>query len=316
MKKYDFNLGKFLKNESYNPYFLSIRKDQKGKIIFFPYEIIDGKEKEVNLTLSFFRGKHKIEASGVSQILDLFSIKTDILKKAESYNKRIIGYSGKDNKRDKFWNVVCNICGRESNLRSRDFDKCKGCMIQNMIKTFLEFEEQSRSKHKNKYIYDPSSYTSALEKTKIFCTKCERYFYQIAKLHTSGCGCPFCRESKGEIRVSNYLKSKNISFIPQHTFHDCRHINLLEFDFYLDGRKMLIEYDGEGHYKAIFGSTPEKRQKNLEEQQIRDRIKDEWAKRNNIPLLRIPYWDFDRIPEIIDAFLASLAIQETKSIEM
>ena len=66
---------------------------------------------------------------------------------------------------------------------------------------------------------------------------------------------------------------------------------------------LLIEYDGEYHYKAIRGSTPEIKQKNLEIQQRRDKIKDEWAKANNIPLLRISYWDFDRIEELIEAFI-------------
>jgi hypothetical protein len=68
--------------------------------------------------------------------------------------------------------------------------------------------------------------------------------------------------------------------------------------------------------QPTFGSTPEERQKNFENQKIRDRIKDEWAKANNIPLLRIPYWDFDRIPEILDAFIASLSAEQKLLLEM
>jgi hypothetical protein len=77
----------------------------------------------------------------------------------------------------------------------------------------------------------------------------------------------------------------------------------LRFDFYLPNLNLLIEYDGEGHYKAIFGSTIEEKQKNLEDCKKRDKIKDDWAKANNIPLLRIPYWDFDKIEELIEAFI-------------
>ena len=65
----------------------------------------------------------------------------------------------------------------------------------------------------------------------------------------------------------------------------------------------MIEYDGIGHYKARFGTTSEEKQKNLEDIQRNDKIKDEWAKANNIPLLRIPYWDYDRIEELIEAFI-------------
>ena len=83
-------------------------------------------------------------------------------------------------------------------------------------------------------------------------------------------------------------------------------------DFYLEHFNLLIEYDGEFHYKALIGSTPEIKQKNLEIQQKRDKIKTEWAKANNIPLLRIPYWDFDRIEELIEAFI----LQHTKNKEV
>jgi hypothetical protein len=73
-----------------------------------------------------------------------------------------------------------------------------------------------------------------------------------------------------------------------------------------------VEYDGEGHYLPCFGSTPEIKQKNLEICQHRDKIKNEWAKANNIPLLRIPYWDFDRIEELTEAFI----LQHTKKKEI
>ena len=75
---------------------------------------------------------------------------------------------------------------------------------------------------------------------------------------------------------------------------------------------LLVEYDGEYHYKLVRGSTPELKQKRLELQQRRDKVKNEWAKANNIPLLRIPYWDFDRIEELIDAFI----LQHTRKKEV
>ena len=99
------------------------------------------------------------------------------------------------------------------------------------------------------------------------------------------------------------MKEKNIKFTPQKTFQTLRNIKLLKCDFYLEDFNLLIEYDGEYHYKPVRGSTPENKQKNLEAQQRRDKIKDEWARKNNIPLLRIPYWDYDRIEELIDAFI-------------
>jgi hypothetical protein len=118
-----------------------------------------------------------------------------------------------------------------------------------------------------------------------------------------GSGCPKCNESKGENKVAKYLSDNNISFIPQKIFKTLKDKRYLKPDFYLSELNLFIEYDGVGHYFPVFGSTPEEKQKNLEDCQRRDKIKNEWARKNNIPLLRIPYWDFDRIEELIEAFI-------------
>jgi len=56
---------------------------------------------------------------------------------------------------------------------------------------------------------------------------------------------------------------------------------------------MLIEYDGEFHFKKFYEDD------GFETLQIHDKMKDEYCKNNNIPLLRIPYWDYDKIEEIV-----------------
>lgn len=61
----------------------------------------------------------------------------------------------------------------------------------------------------------------------------------------------------------------------------------LPFDFYLPDYNILIEYDGEQHYKVSFGQNEEK----LLKQQEYDKIKTEWCKQNNIKLVRIPYFN-------------------------
>ena len=115
-----------------------------------------------------------------------------------------------------------------------------------------------------------------------------------------------------ETHITKFLTENNISFTPQKIFKTLKHKSYLKPDFYLSELKLLIEYDGEGHYIPCFGSTPEEKQKRFEDTQTRDKIKTEWAKANNIPLLRIPYWDFDRIEELIEAFI----IQHTKKKEI
>lgn len=71
----------------------------------------------------------------------------------------------------------------------------------------------------------------------------------------------------------------------------------MPFDFYLPDYNTCIEYDGELHYKAVdyFGGDDA-----LSNTKCRDEIKTQYCKENNIKLIRIPYWEFDNIEEILN----------------
>ena len=76
------------------------------------------------------------------------------------------------------------------------------------------------------------------------------------------------------------------------------------FDFCIynkDGTiKTLLEYDGLQHFKAsdFFGG-----EKALTLTQYHDAIKNQYCEDHKIPLIRIPYWDMDKIPEILQKHL-------------
>ncbi len=74
----------------------------------------------------------------------------------------------------------------------------------------------------------------------------------------------------------------------------------MRFDFYLPKLNILIEYDGEQHFREVscFGG-----EKEFLKRKINDGIKTDYAKNNAIPLLRIPYFEFDNIEEIILNFI-------------
>lgn len=102
--------------------------------------------------------------------------------------------------------------------------------------------------------------------------------------------------SKGELKIRNYLKSKNIPFKTEFTFNDLRGENkqYLKFDFYLPTFNICIEYDGELHYiKTSLNND-------LESQKFRDNLKNNYCHINKIKLIRIPYWDFNNIEIILD----------------
>jgi len=122
-------------------------------------------------------------------------------------------------------------------------------------------------------------------------TTYQNFFYQNAR-------CPVCCLSKAEIEIRNYLILNNIDFKTQFEFKDLlsRRGNPLKFDFAIfnNGELFyLIEYDGEFHYLDIVGKN------NLEEQKYRDNLKNSYCKRNNILLIRIPYWEKEKIEEIL-----------------
>ena len=108
--------------------------------------------------------------------------------------------------------------------------------------------------------------------------------------HTTSCGCE--RRSKGELKIAKLLNEANIPFIQEYKAFKFANGKWACFDFYVNN-KYLIEYDGETHYQYNLHGWHNEDQ--LKAQQERDIIKNQWCKDNNIPLIRIPYWDYDNL---------------------
>lgn len=104
--------------------------------------------------------------------------------------------------------------------------------------------------------------------------------------------------SNYEEQVIKVLKSAKIFFQKEKTFSDLKH-GLFRFDFYipnLQGAPVIIEVDGEQHFKPIYG-----RQSFMKGQE-HDRRKNSYCLANNIPLYRIPYWEIKNLRTINDIF--------------
>jgi hypothetical protein len=121
----------------------------------------------------------------------------------------------------------------------------------------------------------------------------------------AGSRCPKCTVmSKGEQIIYDSLTERNINFTNEYTFDDCKNIYSLPFDFAIQNNNdevvFLIEFDGIQHYESIewFGG-----EEILKYTQYNDSIKDDYCKENNLKLLRIPYWDIDKIETILDTYL-------------
>lgn len=134
-------------------------------------------------------------------------------------------------------------------------------------------------------------------KVRIICSK-HGLFEQVATSHLRGRGCPKCKLSKGEKEIMKFLNKYKIEFNYQKTFDECVNILPLKFDFYLPQQNLLIEFDGEQHNNVsdFFGGV-----EGLIYRKKNDEIKNDFARQNNIELLRIEYNDYrsNRIEKIL-----------------
>lgn len=160
-----------------------------------------------------------------------------------------------------------------------------------------------------------SKYTTMKDKIDIIHNLCGNMFNMSASAFlNNGQRCPICSESKGEQSIRKYLSEKNINFEKEFSFDDLLSDkgNPLRYDFAILSNNnvvALIEYDGEFHF--------EKQYKNdgFEKLQIHDQRKNHYCKDNNIPLLRIPYWEFDNIEQILDVWLNKYELIHSENIE-
>lgn len=116
------------------------------------------------------------------------------------------------------------------------------------------------------------------------------------------CGCV---KSKGEYKIAKFLNKYNIKYEAQKTFDDCKRKYKLRFDFqifYNDNEKFfLCEYQGAQHYHLAFcfSKTEEEAKEKLDYITTNDNIKREYCQDNNIKLVEIPYWNFNKIETIL-----------------
>ena len=108
---------------------------------------------------------------------------------------------------------------------------------------------------------------------------------------TMSCGC--LKQSHGEFLIEQLLKDNNIRYQKEYVFFDLLSpkSGFLRFDFAIFDTKgnliKLIEFDGETHDTNFINgwNTYEK----ITYQKQCDELKNEYCKKNNIPLIRIGY---------------------------
>lgn len=120
--------------------------------------------------------------------------------------------------------------------------KCSYINLSNLFKSTREdYIQKAVIKHNNLYKYDSLIYKGSSEKGIITCDK-HGDFSQNLNNHLNGAGCPMCKswQSKGEIELSDFIKSLGIDVV-----NNSRKIIGDELDIFIPEYNIAIEYDGE-----------------------------------------------------------------------
>jgi very-short-patch-repair endonuclease len=181
---------------------------------------------------------------------------------------------------------VCIICPEHgefwqtpgNHLQGQRCPKCDGSYKFSIT----EFIQNAKKIHGNKYDYSKVNYINCDIKVCIICPE-HGEFWQTPYLHTHGCGCPLCKESKLEREVRTLLLSNNIQFECQKSF---TWLGRQRLDFYLPDYNIAIECQGEQHFRPIKHFGGEKRFKDVLE---RDCRKKKLCNDNNVTILYVNY---------------------------
>ena len=187
-----------------------------------------------------------------------------------------------------------NVCGHQYKATPNTFlyknRRCPKCSAkkkaENQILDKAVIEKRLKKVHPNLVIL--SEYKGVHQKIKVTDSVCKHVWEATPHNLEAGFYCPFCNASKGEKLVEQFLLENNFPFKREFTFDDCKYKRPLRFDFsvFIQGKIYLVEFNGIQHYEEVefFKSS-------LEENKKRDQIKIDYCKKNNIPLLVIPYYE-------------------------
>lgn len=184
----------------------------------------------------------------------------------------------------------CPICGENSRIIKQS------STTEDFIKKAVILQP--------KYNYSKVNYINSQTKVIIGCSKHGDFLVTPNDFLCGGTGCPKCSESKGERAIRNWFEEHEINYIPQQRFKD---LGRLSYDFYIPNFNLLIEYNGQQHYKLV--SVFHKNEQDLEYQLKRDKLKKDYAERNGYKLLVIPYTEFDNIESILEKTIRDFTIR-------
>lgn len=210
-------------------------------------------------------------------------------------------YQGRT-KRIKMRCTLHDVISRKTPYEAISGKGCLQCGLEKLAQQAKLPEDIFVTRLTNKFphILLTSGYDGVTNLAEFHCKKCNSDFVDYAD-YVERRGCAVCDSTSMERKIAEILTKHDIIYKPQFSFDDCKDKRRLPFDFYLPDYHVLIEYDGQQHYRPVnFGGiSDEKAFANFKTTQRHDAIKTAYCAFNNIPLLRIPYWESENIEQIL-----------------
>lgn len=190
---------------------------------------------------------------------------------------------------------------------------CDECYLENLRSRcsmgYDEFKRRLKEVHPSLVVLD--KYVNNSTKLHFRCLEhnCDFYSTPANVLSSLRC-CEKQRITYKEEQICRYIESLGISITRQKKFEDCVDKRELKFDIWLNDYNVIVEYDGEQHYRPVRfgGESIEESIRKFEYTQTHDQIKNEYCASKNIPLIRIPYFKFESMNEILNSEFQKLGI--------
>lgn len=195
-------------------------------------------------------------------------------------------------------------CGTVFQKRVRNFFKrdkafCEVCHPEARTRPYTDEEFDSKIKTELGSDYELSGkFTGSQSRVNIRHNTCgEVYSSDASHLRR----CPKCKGSKraseGEDKVAEVLDKLGIPYLREAALPA---IAPRRFDFFLPLDNRVIEFDGQHHFKpaAKWGG-----EENFTKVQESDKFKNDYCREMGYPILRIAYWEFPKVEELVTKFI-------------
>ena len=205
--------------------------------------------------------------------------------------------------------VVHSSCGKLFRIRPSDFligQRCPRCTSSGRFVSVVK----SLSSYGYSVLedYEGSSFIYSLKHVECGYVNKRGYdsLMRVRIPFCEGCG-DGLSFTKGERAVAESLENISIPYETEKTF---KYLGAKRFDFFIPSLNIAIEYDGQQHYDAVEFWGGEETLKRTQES---DALKNDFCEYMGIDLLRIPYWEFDNIDEIVTNFIDTVKLMRSIS---